>query len=99
MSFSQDVTLSITILVGLIFLACLFKLVAQPVLVSWFSDLFSFQDLWREILTMEAPMPTAAMTAVFARRYGCDAELTSILVFATFISSVFTMIMIILLLS
>ncbi len=48
---------------------------------------------------MEASMPTAAMTAVFARRYGCDAELTSILVFATFISSVFTMIMIILLLS
>ncbi len=82
-----------------VFLACLLKLVAQPVLVSWFSDLFSFQHLWREILTMEASMPTAAMTAVFARRYGCDAELTSILVFATFISSVFTMIMIILLLS
>ena len=51
------------------------------------------------LANMEASMPTGAMTAVFARRYGCDAELTSILVFATFLSSIFTMIVIIVLLS
>lgn len=40
----------------------------------------------------------SVIQAVFAKRYGCDAELTSILVFATFITSIITMIMMVFLL-
>ena len=54
--------------------------------------------MWNQIVVIESAMPTAALTAVFSKKYGCDIELTTILVFATFISSVFTMIMMILLL-
>jgi len=82
-----------------VMLACLIKLIAQPLLADWVLGFFSFADIWRHILIMEASMPTAALTAVFAKRYGCDAELTSILVFATFISSIFTMVVIIVLLA
>jgi len=50
-------------------------------------------------VVLEAAMPTAAMTAIFAKKYGCDAELTSILIFATFISSCITMFMMIVMLN
>lgn len=82
-----------------VMLACLIKLIAQPVIADWVLHFFSFSNLWHHVLVMEASMPTAALTAVFAKRYGCDAELTSILVFATFISSIFTMVTIIVLLA
>jgi len=67
----------------IVLLACVIKLIVQP----------------HNIIVLESAMPTAALTAVFAKRYGCDAELTTILIFATFISSIFTMIMMILLLN
>lgn len=73
--------------------AVLIKLIIQPLLSYAQAGWFDFPDMWREIVVLEAAMPTAAMTAVFAKRYGCDAELTSILIFATFISSCITMIM------
>jgi predicted permease len=75
------------------------KLIVQPVLSYSQSILFNFPELWHQIVVLEAAMPTAAMTAVFAKRYGCDAELTSILIFATFISSCITMIMMVILLN
>ncbi len=80
-------------------LVIVIKLIVQPVLSYSQSIYFGFPDLWHQIVVLEAAMPTAAMTAVFAKRYGCDAELTSILVFATFISSCITMIMMVVLLN
>jgi len=80
-------------------LVVVIKLIIQPVL-SWSQSLlYGFPELWHQIVVLEAAMPTAAMTAVFAKRYGCDAELTSILIFATFISSCITMIMMVILLN
>ena len=81
-----------------VLLACLIKLFIQPLLSHFQAGLLDFPPLWRQIVVLEAAMPTAAMTAVFAKRYGCDAELTTILVFATFISSIFTVIMMVFLL-
>ncbi len=81
-----------------VLLACLIKLFIQPLLSHFQAELLDFPTLWRQIVVLEAAMPTAAMTAVFAKRYGCDAELTTILVFATFISSIFTVIMMVFLL-
>ncbi len=81
-----------------VLLACLIKLIIQPLLAYGQSQLLDFPLLWHQIVVLEAAMPTAALTAVFARRYGCDAELTTILVFATFISSILTVVMMVFLL-
>jgi len=80
-------------------LVIVIKLIVQPVLSYSQSIFYGFPELWHQIVVLEAAMPTAAMTAVFAKRYGCDAELTSILIFATFISSCITMIMMVILLN
>jgi malate permease and related proteins len=72
-------------------LVVVIKLIIQPLLSYTQAHLYGFSELWTQIVVLEAAMPTAAMTAIFARKYGCDAELTSILVFATFISSCITM--------
>jgi len=83
----------------IVVLAILIKLIIQPLLSYGQATLFHFPPLWNQIVVLEAAMPTAAMTAIFAKKYGCDAELTSILIFATFISSCITMVMMILLLT
>jgi len=82
----------------IVLIAVVLKLIVQPLLSYSQAGIFGFPDLWQEIVVLEAAMPTAAMTAVFARKYGCDAELASILIFATFISSCITMIIMVLLL-
>ena len=82
----------------IVLLACLIKLIIQPLLAYGQSQLLDFPLLWHQIVVLEAAMPTAALTAVFARRYGCDAELTTILVFTTFISSILTVVMMVFLL-
>ena len=83
----------------IVMIACMIKLVVQPLLSHMQAEMLDFDVLWHNIVVLESAMPTAALTAVFAKRYGCDAELTTTLIFATFISSIFTMIMMILLLS
>jgi len=83
----------------IVLLVVVIKLIIQPILSYSQSILFNFPELWHEIVVLEAAMPSAAMSAVFAKRYGCDAELTSILIFATFISSCITMIMMVILLN
>jgi len=80
-------------------LAVAIKLIIQPLLSFGQASILQFPPLWHEIVVLEAAMPTAAMTAIFAKKYGCDAELTSILIFATFISSCITMFMMIVMLN
>jgi len=82
----------------IVLLACLIKLIIQPLLACGQAEILHFPLLWHQIVVLEAAMPTAALTAVFAKRYGCDAELTTILVFATFISSILTVVMMVFLL-
>ena len=84
--------------IPIVLLACIIKLIIQPLLSSYQANILNFPELWRQIVVLESAMPTAALSAIFAKRYGCDAELTTILVFATFISSIFTMVMMIVLL-
>jgi predicted permease len=73
-------------------IACIIKLLVQPLLAGMGADLLHFSDTYRKVVVIEASMPSAALAAVFAKRYKCDGELASILVFATFISSIFTII-------
>jgi predicted permease len=72
--------------------ACIIKLILQPYFALAISDFIHISENYKKILIIEASMPSAALAAVFARRYECDGELASILVFATFISSIFTII-------
>jgi predicted permease len=83
----------------IVLIACVLKLVVQPALSYAQAGLFAFPTLWTQISVLEAAMPTAAMTAIFAKRYGCDAELTTILIFATFVSSIGTVVMMVWLLN
>ena len=82
----------------IVILACLIKLVAQPLFSYFQSEFLNFSAIKHQIVVLEAAMPTAAMTAIFSKRYGCDAELTTILVFATFVSSLLTIVMMVFLL-
>lgn len=104
-------TLLVTITIGLmlnfrdirkvlpiVLIACVIKLFIQPMISYAQAEIFNFPTLWHQIVVLEAAMPTAALTAIFAKRYGCDVELTSILIFATFISSIFTILSMIFLL-
>ena len=75
-----------------VLLACLLKLFVQPALVFLQVQAMHLDKIAHEVSVLEAAMPTAALCAVFAKRYECDAELTSLLVFATFLSSVFSIV-------
>lgn len=88
----------LTRVLPVVLLACVIKLVIQPLLSHYQAEWLSFPDIWHQIVVIESSMPTAALTAVFAKKYGCDTELTTILIFATFISSIFTIIMMLFLL-
>jgi predicted permease len=62
---------------------CMIKLIVKPLLV-WFPVLFLPLDATQaQILILEAAMPSALLTVVLARSYGCDAPLASKLVFTT----------------
>ncbi len=82
----------------IVMLACIIKLIVQPLLTHWQATWLSFPEIWYQIVIIESAMPTAALTAVFAKKYGCDIELTTILIFATFLSSIFTIVMMVFLL-
>ena len=84
--------------IPIVLLVIVIKLIIQPLLSHFQAGILEFSEIEHQIVVLEAAMPTAALTAVFAKRYGCDAELTSILVFATFITSILTMIMMVFLL-
>jgi predicted permease len=82
---------------SIVLLAVMIKLILQPLFSNVQSIILHFPLMWKKIVIIESSMPTATMTAIFAKQYGCDAELTTILIFATFVSSFFTLVMMVLL--
>jgi predicted permease len=76
--------------VPLVLLAGVIKLIVQPVLVFLPTGWLNIPDLWRQVLVLEAAMPAATLSAVFAQRYGCDAGLASLLIFSSVVLSAFT---------
>ncbi|WP_136658879.1 AEC family transporter [Nitratireductor sp. XY-223] len=74
-------------LAALIIVAVLLKLVAEP-LFAWTLALpFELPHLERELLVLQAAMPSGAISAVLAKRYGCDGAVASALVVATAVVS------------
>lgn len=66
------------------------KLILQPLLVLAGASAAGLEALPVEILVIEASMPSGAVAAVIADRYGCDGPLASTMVIATYLISLVT---------
>jgi hypothetical protein len=70
-------------LTTLIAIVIVLKLIVEP-LVAWLLALsFELPHLQQELLVLQAAMPSGAISAVIAARYGCDGAVASALVIAT----------------
>ncbi len=79
-------------IVWVVLFAILIKLILKPLIV-WVPTLaMDLQDWQLQVLVLEAAMPSALLTVVFAKTYGCDAKLASKLIFATLVGSSITVI-------
>jgi predicted permease len=66
-------------------------LVIMPLSVYGLATLFQVPPLTREILVIEAAVPSGAIAAVMADRYGCDGPLASMIVVIAFLLSLVTL--------
>ena len=79
-------------IIWMVLFAVLIKLILKPLIV-WVPTLtMDLQDWQVQVLVLEAAMPSALLTVVFAKTYGCDAKLASKLIFATLVISSVTII-------
>jgi len=58
-------------------IALILKLLLKPVLALWFTDNALFTEMMREIVFIETTLPSAILTAVYAKKYDCEPELVS----------------------
>lgn len=75
----------------LIALVAIVKLIVEPLLAGLGAAMLSVPELEREILVLEAAMPSGTIAAVLAARYGCDGAVASSLVIATYLFSLLTL--------
>lgn len=85
------------IVMAFLLVVCL-KLFFKPVFVLAGATTLGLSLLATEILVIEAAMPSGAIAAVVAGRYGCDGALASAMVIATYIVSLATIPLVIFLL-
>lgn len=78
-------------LIWLIGVIAVLKLVVEPLLAGWGAGVLGVPPLEREILVIEAAMPSGAVAAVVGSRYGCDGAVASSLVIATYLLSLVTL--------
>lgn len=69
---------------------CLDQLLLAPVLVYIPASFLTLENWQMQVLILEASMPSAMLSVVLAKRYGCDAGLAAKLVFVTLIASLLT---------
>lgn len=74
----------------LLALVVLMKMVTQPAIASFLASAAGLPHLMQHIMLIEAGMPSGAIAAVVANRYGCDGTLAAGLVIATYIISLIT---------
>jgi len=70
--------------------AIVIKLLLSPLLVYLPASLISLEPWQLQVLLLEAAMPSAMLSVVFAKQYNCDAGLAAQLVFITLVASLFT---------
>ena len=66
------------------------KLIVAPLLVYFPANMLSLEPWQLQVLLLESSMPSAMLSVVLARQYGCDAKLAAQLVFITLTVSLFT---------
>ena len=74
----------------LLMIIVVIKLILQPLFVKGGAAVAGLSALPVEILVIEAAMPSGAVAAVIADRYGCDGPLASTIVIATYLVSLAT---------
>lgn len=75
----------------LIALVAIVKLIVEPLLAGLGASMLAVPGLEREVLVLEAAMPSGTVAAVLAARYGCDGAAASSLVIATYLFSLVTL--------
>lgn len=79
----------------LIALVAVLKLIVEPLIAGSIALALGVPELERELLVLEAAMPSGALAAVLAARYGCDGAVASTLLIATYILGLLTLPMIV----
>jgi len=67
------------------------SLILMPVLIFSGATLIGIPEITREILLIEASVPSGAIAAVMSERYGCDGTLSSMIVIISFLVSLVTL--------
>lgn len=66
------------------------KLFLKPVMTFWITGGDQFTEMMREVVVIETALPSAILTAVFARQYDCRPDLVSAAIVITLIFSIFS---------
>ena len=77
-------------IIRIVFFVIMIKLILAPVLVFFPASMMSLENWQLQVLLLEAAMPSAMLSVVLAKQYGCDAKLAAKLVFITLVGSLFT---------
>ena len=77
-------------IVRIAFSAIVLKLIVAPLLVYFPANILSLESWQLQVLLLESSMPSAMLSVVLARQYGCDAKLAAQLVFITLVFSLFS---------
>jgi predicted permease len=72
-------------------LALSLKLLVKPAFAYWLTNNGFFTDMMREIVFIETALPTAILTAVFAKQYNCKPDLVSTTIMVGLVISLATM--------
>jgi predicted permease len=70
-------------MIRLVLLVGVLKLVLEPLIAAGMALALTMPALGRDILVVEAAMPSGALAAVLAARYGCDGAVASALLIVT----------------
>lgn len=80
-------TRSIKSYIIFLIIAVILKLVAQPMITFYFTDMIDIEVIARQVAFIETAMPSAILVAIFAREYDCKPELVSTTTLVTLIIS------------
>jgi predicted permease len=75
---------------GVIAAVLAIKLILEPFLVLELAALEHMAALEKNVLVIEAAMPSGTIAAIIATRYGCDGGLASVLVVVSYVASLLT---------
>lgn len=80
-------------IMGIVLVAIALKLVLSPVLCTLPAYSLHLEAWQLQVLLIESAMPSAMLSVALAKRYGCDTELASKLVFATLVCGIVSVVL------